>query len=111
MNQTPREPSLVVSVGEFSARLREVFRRVKPFEYIGITGEISQWNPRQNGVYFTIKDANALLECFCYLNRAAKFPKVVLGTAVIAYGSIRVVERRSRYELLVEDLGLTGIGE
>jgi exodeoxyribonuclease VII large subunit len=111
VNQAPREASLVVSVGEFAARLREVFRRVKPFEYLGISGEISQWNPRQNGVYFTIKDANAVLECFCYLNRAAKFPKVTLGTAVIAYGSIRVVERRSRYELLVEDLALTGIGE
>jgi exodeoxyribonuclease VII large subunit len=111
MNQPLRQPSLVVSVGEFAARLREVFRRVKPFEYIGITGEISQWNPRQNGVYFTIKDQNAVLECFSYLNRAAKFPKAALGTAVIAYGSVRVVERRSRYELLVEELALTGIGE
>ena len=111
MNEPARRPSVVISVGEFAARLREVFRRVKPFEYIGITGEISQWNPRQNGVYFTIKDQSAVLECFTYLNRAAKFPKVALGTAVIAYGAIRVVERRSRYELLVEDLALTGIGE
>jgi exodeoxyribonuclease VII large subunit len=111
VNQPLREPSMVVSVGEFAARLREVFRRVRPFEYIGISGEISQWNPRANGVYFTIKDQNALLECFAYVNRASKFPKVALGTAVIAYGAIRVVERRSRYELLVEELALTGIGE
>jgi len=106
-----RSPSFVVSVGEFAARLREIFRRVRAFEYIGITGEISQWNPRQNGVYFTIKDANAVLECFAYLNRAQRFPKVALGTAVIAYGAVRVQERRSRYELLVDDLQLTGIGE
>ena len=111
MNQPARTPSLVVSVGEFAARLREVFRRVRQFEYIGISGEISQWNPRNNGVYFTIKDQNAVLECFAYLNRAAKFPKVALGTAVVAYGAIRVVERRSRYELLVDELALTGIGE
>lgn len=110
MTDPAREPSLIVSVGEFAARLREVFRRIRPFEYLGITGEISQWNPRQNGVYFTIKDANAVLECFAYLNRAQKFPNVALGTAVIAYGSVRVVERRSRYELLVDDLALTGIG-
>lgn len=110
MTGGPREPSIVVSVGEFAARLREVFRRIRPFEYLGITGEISQWNPRQNGVYFTIKDANAVLECFAYQNRAQRFPPVALGTAVIAYGSVRVVERRSRYELLVEDLALTGIG-
>lgn len=84
---------------------------MRAFEYIGISGEISQWNPRQNGVYFTIKDANALLECFAYSNRAQRFPKVALGTAVIAYGAVRVQERRSRYELLVDDLQLTGIGE
>lgn len=111
MNAPSREPSLIVTVGEFAARLREVFRRIRPFEYLGITGEISQWNPRQNGVYFTIKDANAVLECFAYHNRAQRFPKVALGTAIIAYGSVRVVERRSRYELLVEDLQLTGIGQ
>lgn len=109
--QRERSASVIVSVGEFAARLREVFRRVRAFEYIGITGEISQWNPRQNGVYFTIKDANAILECFAYLNHAQRFPKVALGTAVIAYGAIRVQERRSRYELLVDDLQLTGIGE
>ncbi len=109
--QETGSPSIIVSVGEFAVRLREVFRRVRAFEYIGITGEISQWNPRQNGVYFTIKDSQAVLECFAYHNRAQKFPNVPLGTAVIAFGSIRVQERRSRYELLVDDLRLTGIGE
>ncbi len=111
MNEPIRTPSFVVGVGEFAARLREVFRRVRAFEYIGITGEISQWNPRQNGVYFTIKDAHAVLECFSYHNRAQRFPNVALGTAVIAYGTVRIVERRSRYELLVDALQLTGIGE
>jgi exodeoxyribonuclease VII large subunit len=106
-----RAPSVVVSVSEFATRLREVFRRVRAFEYIGITGEVSQWNPRANGVYFTIKDAGAVLECFAYHNRAERFPKVAIGTAVIAYGTVRVVERRSRYELLADDLRLTGIGE
>jgi exodeoxyribonuclease VII large subunit len=109
--QDERAPSVVISVGEFAARLREVFRRVRAFEHIGITGEISQWNPRPNGVYFTIKDAAAVLECFAYDNRAKRFPPVSLGTAVVAFGSVRVVERRSRYELVVDELQLTGIGE
>ena len=88
-----------------------VFKRIRAFDYIGVSGEISQWNPRANGVYFTIKDANAVLECFAYANRAQRFPKVAMGTAVVAYGSVRIQERRSRYELLVDDLQLTGIGE
>jgi exodeoxyribonuclease VII large subunit len=101
----------VFSVGEFSTRLRDVFRRVRAFEYLGIGGEISEFTDRANGVYFTLKDANAVLQCFAYPNRARAFPKMALGAAVIAYGTIRVAERRSRYELLVNDVRLTGIGE
>jgi exodeoxyribonuclease VII large subunit len=101
----------VFSVGDFSTRLRDVFRRVRAFEYLGIGGEVSEFTDRTNGVYFTLKDANAVLQCFAYPNRARAFPKMALGTAVIAYGTIRVAERRSRYELLVNDVRLTGIGE
>jgi exodeoxyribonuclease VII large subunit len=113
MNQTPPVPDgvPVFSVGDFSTRLRDVFRRVRAFEYLGISGEISEFTDRANGVYFTLKDANAVLQCFAYPNRARAFPKMALGTAVIAYGAIRVAERRSRYELLVNDVRLTGIGE
>jgi exodeoxyribonuclease VII large subunit len=101
----------VVSVGEFSARLRGVFRRVRAFEYLGISGEISEFTERANGVYFTLKDANVVLQCFAHPNRARTFPKMTLGAAVIAYGSVRVADWRSRYELLVNDVRLTGIGE
>ncbi|MBV8152979.1 MAG: exodeoxyribonuclease VII large subunit [Candidatus Eremiobacteraeota bacterium] len=101
----------VVSVGEFSARLRGVFRRVRAFELIGVSGEVSEFTERSNGVYFTLKDANVVLQCFAHPNRARTFPKIALGTAVIAYGTVRVADWRSRYELLVNDVRLTGIGE
>lgn len=101
----------VVSVGEFSARLRGVFRRVRAFEHIGVSGEVSEVSERANGVYFTLKDANVVLQCFAHPNRARTFPKIAQGTAVIAYGTVRVADWRSRYELLVNDVRLTGIGE
>lgn len=103
--------ALVVSVSEFSQRLRDVFRRVRAFEYLGVSGEISEWTPKPNGIYFTLKDAGAVLQCFAYSNRAGTFPNVAAGAAIIAYGTIRVAEWRSRYELLVETIALTGIGE
>ena len=101
----------VVSVGDFSARLRGVFRRVRAFEYLGVSGEVSEYTERSNGVYFTLKDANVVLQCFAHSNRARTFPKMALGAAVIAYGTVRVADWRSRYELLVNDVRLTGIGE
>lgn len=105
------EGALVVSVSEFSKRLQRVFRRVRAFEYLGISGEVSEWAPRSNGVYFTLKDAGAVLQCFAYLNRAAEFPEVAVGAAIVAYGTLRVAEWRSRYELLVDIVALTGTGE
>ena len=55
LRRTPAK--VVVTVGEFSKRLQEVFRRVRAFDYIGISGEVSEWTPRANGIYFTLKDA------------------------------------------------------
>ena len=101
----------VLSVAEFSRKLRALFRRVPAFEYIGVSGEISEWTPRGNGVYFTLKDATALLQCFAYHDKARKFGSLPVGSAVIAYGTVRVADWRSRYELLVESVRLTGIGE
>ena len=102
---------VVVTVGEFSKRLQEVFRRVRAFDYIGISGEVSEWTPRANGVYFTLKDAQAVLQCFAHHSRARNFPPVTLGSAVVAYGNVRLAEWRSRYELLVDSVEFTGIGE
>jgi exodeoxyribonuclease VII large subunit len=101
----------VYSVGEFSKRLQGVFRRVPAFSYLGVRGEVSESVPRQNGLYFTLKDADAVLQCFAYHNRALKFPDLTLGSAIVAFGSIRVAQWRSRYELLVDSVELTGIGE
>lgn len=114
MNDAPQPESpqpLVVTVGEFSKRLQAVFRRVRAFQYLGVSGEISEWTPRANGVYFTLKDADAVLQCFAYQNRAATFPKLSAGAAIVAYGALRLAEWRSRYELLVDSVALTGIGE
>jgi exodeoxyribonuclease VII large subunit len=101
----------IVSVAEFSRKMRALFRRVTSFDYLGVSGEISEWTPRPNGVYFTLKDSSAVLQCFAFHDKARKFGELPVGAAVVAYGSVRVAEWRSRYELLVESVQLTGIGE
>lgn len=103
--------AIVVTVGEFSKRLQEVFRRVRAFDYIGISGEVSEWTPRSNGIYFKLKDEQAALECFSYHNRARFFPNLPLGSAIVAYGNVRLAPWRSRYELVVDRVEFTGIGE
>jgi exodeoxyribonuclease VII large subunit len=99
------------TVGEFSRRMQDVFRRVPQFTSLSVSGEISEVHPRNNGTYFTLKDAGGVLQCFAYPNRAAQFGPLPVGTAVIAFGTVRVASWRSRYELLVTIVQRTGIGE
>jgi exodeoxyribonuclease VII large subunit len=101
----------IVSVGEFSKKMRALFRRVPAFDYLGVSGEVSEWTSRANGVYFTLKDPNAVLQCFAYPDKARRFPELSLGSAIVAYGTVRVADWRSRYELLVDRVEFTGIGE
>ncbi len=110
MNGDVTEP-LIVSVGEFSSRLKGVFRQVKTFARIGISGEISELRPSQYGLGFTLKDANAILKCFAYSNAARSFPQIENGAAVTAIGSVEVQERWGYYQLLVTEIRLTGQGE
>jgi len=110
MNENVTEP-LIVSVGEFATRLKGVFRLVKPFARIGVSGEISELRPGAYGVAFTLKDANAVLKCFAFSKAAGAFPKLENGFAVTAIGSVEVQEKYSQYQLLVTEVRLTGQGE
>ena len=101
----------IYTVGEFSARMHGVFDRVRVFDSIAVSGEVSEWSERNNAVYFTLKDSRAILQCVAYSSRAQKFPNIGPGSAIVAQGRVRVAEWRSRYELLVESVRLTGIGE
>jgi len=103
---------LELSVSEFSARLENYIRRSSALSNIAIRGEISEWRPQDNGnVYFRLKDAEAVLECFAFGTDARRFPAVENGTAVVAQGSIEIRRANSRYQLLAKALRITGEGE
>ncbi len=103
--------TLVVSVGVFTARLAQVFRRVKSFERLGISGEISNWRPRASGVNFRLTEGTAVLDCFAYTSVAKKFPALESGLHVVAYGSVQIYPLASTYQLLVDAVVPSGTGE
>ncbi len=102
----------VFSVSEFSARLERWFNKQPAFRNISIQGEISNHKPQPNGaVYFKLKDEGALLECFAFANKAKLFPDLHDGRAIIATGDVAVYKKKSLYQLVVNAIKLTGIGE
>ena len=102
---------LDLTVGQFSQRIKRMIESHSKLQRIAIRGEVSKWSPQQNGnLYFTLKDAESALSCFAFSGAVKRFPEVADGVAVRAIGSIGVREIRSEYQLLVDDLELTGIG-
>lgn len=102
----------VLSVSEFSLRLERWFNRQSAFRNISIQGEISNYKPQANGaVYFKLKDEGALLECFAFASKAKLFGNLQDGRAVVATGDVAVYKKKSLYQLVVNSLRLTGIGE
>lgn len=105
-------PLLELSVGEFAQRLERWIKRRPELLEIGIRGEVSGWAPQPNAnVYFKLKDAQAVLECFAFANSARRFPVVEEGSAVVAIGSVEIRGGRSQYQLLVSSLQLHGTGK
>lgn len=90
--------------------MRDVFKRIRAFEYIGIRGEVSEFRRSQYKSFFRLKDARGMIECSAPLYKADKFAAVSQGTEIVAYGTVRVNERYSRYELDVDRIELFGIG-
>lgn len=104
---------LQLTVSQFSDRLRRLIEEKVPvLRRIKIVGEISGWKAQPNGnVYFTLKDANAVLRCFAFSGEARRFSKDLgEGVAVVATGSIGVREQRSEYQLRVLEIEPFGAG-
>lgn len=82
------------------------------FADIWVAGEISGAKRAASGhYYFTLKDAEAQLQCACFRNvaRTLRF-KPQDGVAVLARGRVDVYPPRGSYQLLVEALEPRGYG-
>jgi exodeoxyribonuclease VII large subunit len=78
-----------------------------------IEGEISNLSQPSSGhIYFSLKDAQAQLRCamFKNWNRQLNF-KLKEGLQVIATGQVSLYEPRGDYQLIVEQLDESGLGD
>jgi exodeoxyribonuclease VII large subunit len=79
----------IVAVSRLAVYLRNVLANDKWLRNIGVRGEISNLSVHKSGnVYFDLKDADALLSCVVWNDRAAQLPRLENGRQAIAYGEI-----------------------
>ena len=100
----------VFSVGELSQALKRVVEG--EFAWVCVRGEVSGFKRAASGhLYFALKDSDAVLDAVCWRGVAGKLgiaPED--GLEVIATGKISTYPGRSRYQIVVERLELSGAG-
>lgn len=100
----------ILTVSELTRQIKEALQA--GFPAVWVRGEISGFKRAESGhLYFTLKDADALLDAVMWRGNAGKLsfdPQD--GLQVEAFGSVSVYERRGRYQLLCETLRPAGLG-
>ena len=110
MNEEPA-PRVVRSVREFSNGLQRWFAGHRQLQDVAISGEISGLHPFSGHLGFTLKEEQSVLECVVWSDKRRLLPELKNGTSAIAIGSVRIRPDRSGYQLIVERVELTGLGE
>lgn len=98
---------------ELTARIKETIEEEIGFEYVWVSGEISNFrnNYTSGHWYFTLKDEGSQISavCFKWSNQRIKFlPEN--GMDVICAGQIGVYEKQGAYQINVRDIEPRGVG-
>ena len=104
-------PPGVLSVTQLLRSVRDVLERRFPLAWVG--GELSNVSRAASGhLYFTLKDANAQVDCVMFRSRAAALDwELREGAKVEARALVTLYEPRGRFQLMVEQMRLAGMGE
>ena len=104
-------PSEILTVSELTAALKLLIER--NFAFVSLQGEVSNCKLQTSGhLYFSLKDTHAAISCVMFrkdVNRVPLLPKE--GAQVIIQGELTVFPPSGKYQIVVKELRLAGIGE
>jgi exodeoxyribonuclease VII large subunit len=82
------------------------------FSFVRVRGEISDCKLHSSGhIYLTLKEGNAVLASVCWRGQVSKLgirPEV--GMEVVCTGRLTTFPGQSKYQLVIEQMALAGIG-
>jgi exodeoxyribonuclease VII large subunit len=98
------------SVSEISTALKK--RVEEDFSFVRIRGEVSQVKWHSSGhLYLSLKDENAVLAAVCWKGIANRLRvKPEEGMEVVAEGRLTTYPMQSKYQLVIEQVSLAGVG-
>jgi exodeoxyribonuclease VII large subunit len=105
-NVVPGDNSPALTVSELSGALRRTVESA--FGHVRVRGEISGFKRHASGhCYFTLKDENACIDAVIWRGNAAALAFLPEdGAEVIATGKLTIYPGRSKYQIVVERIGV-----
>lgn len=102
---------LILTVSEITNAIK--FSLEKTFPSMTVQGEVSNFKKQSSGhLYFSLKDALSQISCVMFKSDASLLQKTIKdGDQLIIKGAINVYPAGGRYQLIVKELKLAGIGE
>jgi exodeoxyribonuclease VII large subunit len=106
----PQATRRVLTVSELTANVRRVIE--KEIGQVWVTGEVTNLRTQSSGhIYFTIKDANAQLQCVLFRAETVAHRDLLRdGQKLLLQGDVTVYETRGQYQLIVRAIELQGLG-
>ncbi len=101
-----------ISVGELVRQIRRALRGQFPSP-VRVHGEISKCRVIDGNVYFSLKDGEGYIDCVCFRDAASRLPVTFPlddGVAVEVSGWVDIYEKKSAYQLRVNEVALAGLG-
>ncbi|KAA3645420.1 MAG: exodeoxyribonuclease VII large subunit [Chloroflexi bacterium] len=103
---------LPLTVAEITRHVRTLLEGDEVLQDVWVQGEVSNLSkPKSGHLYFTLKDAEAALQCVMWRNTVQRqFTLPEEGDAVEVHGSVSVYEAGGRYQLYADQIRPAGRG-
>ncbi len=100
----------ILSVTEISESIKNIVE--ENFSFVKIQGEISRPSfPTSGHIYFNLKDHSHVISGIIWRNNASKIPiKLEEGLEVICTGKITTYANQSKYQVIIDNVELSGQG-
>ena len=101
----------ILTVSQLTRCIRGVIEAEDLFRDVFVQGEISNLTRHSSGhVYFSLKDANALIRCVIWCDAKCSKADLAEGMSVIARGRVSVYEKQGQYQLVLTEVKPAGAG-
>ncbi|HEY0797737.1 MAG TPA: exodeoxyribonuclease VII large subunit [Candidatus Baltobacteraceae bacterium] len=111
MSSSDLDTVRVVSVKALSDYIKRVVEKNANLRGVGVRGEVSNLKAFPSGLWFDLKEEDAVLSCVAWSDVAGKLGDLRNGQAVTAYGSVGVYPKRSGYQFVVRNVTIAGLGD